>query len=134
MCTVANPDPSRTDPDVETDSGAAPVEQGSGNGRLVEETDTAIIWEWSFEPGQNTGWHRHLRDYAVVPLLDGRVRITDKTGTQISEMRRGVPYFREKGVEHDVANAGDAFFRFIEIEFKTGDNAADVATLAERTD
>lgn len=92
--------------------------EGTATGRILIENDQIIVWEWSFERGQNTGWHRHEHDYVVVPMLDGALRIIDKTGETISQMRSGVPYFREKGVEHDVINATDGEYRFLEIELK----------------
>jgi hypothetical protein len=33
-------------------------------------------------------------------------------------MKKGVPYFREAGVEHDVVNAGEGDYAFIEVELK----------------
>mgnify|MGYP000632623358 CR=1 FL=1 len=33
-------------------------------------------------------------------------------------MTKGVPYFRQVGVEHDVINATDGEYAFIEIELK----------------
>ncbi|MEO0617868.1 MAG: cupin domain-containing protein [Pseudomonadota bacterium] len=92
--------------------------KGTATGRIVEENDRIIIWEWSFEAGQNTGWHRHEHDYVVVPMVDGAVRVVDKDGETVSEMRTGIPYFRESGVEHDVINATDGPYRFLEIELK----------------
>ena len=32
--------------------------------------------------------------------------------------KKGVPYFRSEGVEHDVINASDGEYAFIEIEIK----------------
>ena len=34
----------------------------------------------------------------------------------VSEMKTGIPYFREAGVEHDVINANDFECAFVEIE------------------
>ena len=33
-------------------------------------------------------------------------------------MKKGEPYFRNQGIEHDVINATDAEYAFIEIELK----------------
>lgn len=77
------------------------------------------VTEWRFAPGAVTGWHRHEMDYVVVPLLDGRLKIVGAGGAEShSELKKGVPYFRNAGVEHDVINANDYEFAFIEIEFK----------------
>ena len=71
-----------------------------------------------FAYGANTGWHKHGHDYVVVPLMDGKVRLETPTGPAHAEMKAGVPYFRHAGVEHDVINANDTEYAFIEIELK----------------
>lgn len=76
------------------------------------------VTEWRFAPGAATGWHRHGMDYVVVPMMDGRLRLIEEAGERVAELKRGVPYFREVGVEHDVVNANDFEFAFIEIEVK----------------
>ena len=77
------------------------------------------VTEWRFAPGAATGWHRHAMDYVVVPLLDGRLKIVGAGGAEsLAELKQGVPYFRNVGVEHDVINANDYEFAFVEIEFK----------------
>ena len=77
------------------------------------------VTEWRFSPGAATGWHRHEMDYVVVPLLDGCLKIVGAGGAEShAELKRGVPYFRNLGVEHDVINANDYEFAFIEIEFR----------------
>ena len=75
--------------------------------------------EWRFpKRGDNTGWHRHAHDYVVVPLFDGALEIeTDDGRKTFAEMKHGVPYFRNIGVEHDVISANDFECAFVEIEF-----------------
>jgi hypothetical protein len=62
--------------------------------------------------------HRHGHDYVIVPLLDGKLKIVSREGESIAEMKGGAPYFRKEGVEHDVINATDGEYAFIEIELK----------------
>lgn len=78
----------------------------------------ARVTEWRFKKrGDNTGWHRHEYDYVVVPLFDGILEIDTGNGERTqSEMRSGLPYFRERGVEHDVINGNDFECAFVEIE------------------
>ncbi len=77
------------------------------------------VTEWRFAPGAATGWHRHDYDYVVVPMLDGKLRIVSEGGKEnIAELKQGVPYFRNVGVEHDVINANDYEFAFVEVEMK----------------
>tara|TARA_B110000977_G_C10958741_1_gene447657 strand:+ start:321 stop:602 length:282 start_codon:yes stop_codon:yes gene_type:complete len=77
------------------------------------------VTEWRFAArGDNTGWHRHDYDYVVVPVQDGILEITDNDGNLTkAELKTGVPYYRDLGVEHDVANGNDFEFAFIELEF-----------------
>jgi beta-alanine degradation protein BauB len=92
----------------------------SGTAKAVKHVDNerVTVWEYRFAAGDNTGWHRHGHDYVVVPLMDGKVRLETKEGSSIAEMKKGVPYFRKEGVEHDVINANDTEYAFIEIELK----------------
>jgi quercetin dioxygenase-like cupin family protein len=74
------------------------------------------VTEWRFAPGAATGWHRHEHDYVIVPLATGRLQLEEGGETRIAELTLGIPYFREVGVEHDVVNANDGEFAFVEIE------------------
>lgn len=76
------------------------------------------VTEWRFAPGAATGWHRHAMDYVVVPLLDGTLKLVEGGSERFAELKKGVPYFRNVGVEHDVINANAYEFAFIEIELK----------------
>jgi quercetin dioxygenase-like cupin family protein len=77
------------------------------------------VTEWRFAPGAATGWHRHEMDYVVVPMLDGKLKLLEPGGTErIAELKAGVPYTRLTGVEHDVINANDYEYAFIEVELK----------------
>ena len=82
------------------------------------ENDKVIVTEWRFDKGDSTGWHRHGHDYVVVPLMDGQLKLVTSDGDSIAEMKKGAPYFREEGVEHDVVNATDGEYAFIEVELK----------------
>ena len=91
---------------------------GSARATIFIDNDRVRVTEYRFQPGQNTGWHRHEHDYVVVPLMDGRLRLDTAQGDSLVEMRAGVPYFRGRGVEHDVVNASDGEYAFIEVELK----------------
>ncbi len=76
------------------------------------------VTEWKFAPGAETGWHRHQHDYVVVPQTTGKLLLKAKGGDSVSELKAGKSYFRKAGVEHNVINASDGEFAFIEIELK----------------
>ena len=91
---------------------------GTAKATVFIDNEKVIVTEYRFAPGQNTGWHRHGHDYVVVPLMDGKMKLETEKGTSFAEMKKGVPYFRSEGVEHDVINANDSEYAFIEIELK----------------
>lgn len=77
------------------------------------------VTKWSFAPGAETGFHIHEMDYVVVPLLDGRLRLVSPEGEEtFADLKAGQSYFREAGIHHNVINANDFSFAFVEIEFK----------------
>lgn len=82
------------------------------------DNDRVIVTEWRFAPGAETGWHRHAFDYVVIPGMDGQLKLQSSEGERIAELRAGQSYFREAGVEHNVINASDHEFFFIEVELR----------------
>ena len=77
------------------------------------------VTEWRIAPGAETGVHIHEYDYVVVPMLDGVLKIVAPDGTEtLAEMKAGQSYFREKGVHHNVINANEFDYVFVEVEFK----------------
>jgi mannose-6-phosphate isomerase-like protein (cupin superfamily) len=86
--------------------------------RLIDNEKTRVT-EWRFALGAATGWHVHGHDYVVVPMLDGDLKLVTAGGAEtIVSLKAGIPYFREAGVEHDVINANEFEYVFIEIEIK----------------
>lgn len=92
---------------------------GSAEAKVFIDNARTRVTEWRFAArGDNTGWHRHAYDYVVVPLQDGVLEIADTSGKITrSELKTGIPYFRDLGVEHDVRNGNDYPFAFMEVEF-----------------
>ncbi|MEY9839199.1 cupin domain-containing protein [Streptacidiphilus sp. EB103A] len=82
------------------------------------ETDRVVVTQWRFAPGDETGHHLHAYDYVVVPLTTGTVRVQDASGEREMEMQAGVSYARPAGVEHNLVNANEYEFRFVEIELR----------------
>jgi beta-alanine degradation protein BauB len=92
---------------------------GTAIGTKLIDNERVTVWKWQFpKNGDNTGWHKHGHDYVVLPIADGKLKITNTEGHSIAELKVGAPYFRNAGVEHDVINANDGEFAFIEIELK----------------
>lgn len=83
------------------------------------DNDQFRVTEWRFAPGAETGWHRHEMDYVVVPMTTGQLKIEmPDDEIMISDLTAGISYAREIGVEHNVINANDFEFVFVEVEAK----------------
>lgn len=85
---------------------------------LQIDNDRVIVTEWHFAPGADTGHHVHAHDYVVVPLTTGTLRLEEPTGVREVQLQAGISYSRPAGVAHNVINANDFEFRFVEIELK----------------
>ena len=83
---------------------------------VMIENDRVRVTEWRFAPGAATGHHIHEHDYVVVPMTTGTLRLAEPDGLRDAELTAGKPYNRSRGVAHDVINANDHEFVFIEIE------------------
>lgn len=82
------------------------------------DNERVIVTEWRFSPGAETGWHRHGYDYIVIPETNGKLLLESDDGESLSELEAGKSYFRPIGVEHNVINASDHDFAFVEVELK----------------
>jgi len=77
------------------------------------------VTRWDFEPGAETGWHRHGMAYVVVPVTGGSLLLELPGGeTATALLTAGVAYARAAGLEHNVVNAGTAPLSFVETELK----------------
>ena len=82
------------------------------------DNERALVTEWRFAPGAETGWHMHNMDYIVVPGTSGNLLIESSSGNAVSQLQQGVSYTRSAGVEHNVVNDNDEEFVFVEIELR----------------
>jgi beta-alanine degradation protein BauB len=96
----------------------ASVSGPQASSALLVENDRVRVTQWRFAPGEATGWHRHELDYVIVPVTDGTLLIDNGSSETEVELTAGGPYFREAGVEHDVANGGERELVFVEVELK----------------
>ena len=92
---------------------------GAATPTVLIDNERVRVTEWSFKPGEATGWHRHEFDYVVVPVTTGQLHLKEPDGERTIDIVLGTPYFREEGVEHDVINPSDTDdVIFIEVEMK----------------
>ena len=86
--------------------------------QLIDDARVRVT-RFDFEPGQETGWHAHEMDYVITTLTDCRMQLEEPGGAcRIVEIPAGTAYRRDKGVNHNVINAGAALMSFIEVELK----------------
>ena len=87
--------------------------------KIMIDNSRVRVTKWILDPGNETGEHIHEYDYVVVPMKDGILKIINEDGSvTLSELKKGVSYFREKGVNHNVINENKFCYSFIEIEIK----------------
>ena len=86
--------------------------------RLIEDNHRVSIREWRFAPGAETGWHVHERDYVIVYRTSATHLVETLEGGITVDAAEGHTYYRARGVEHNVVNAGDAEVVLMEIELK----------------
>ncbi len=92
---------------------------GQAVATLQLENERVLVTEWRFAPGAATGFHRHEYDYVVIPMTTGRLKLIGPDGAEtFAELKAGVSYTRQAGVEHDVVNVNDFEFVFVEVELK----------------
>ncbi|WP_424981748.1 cupin domain-containing protein [Maritalea sp. S77] len=86
---------------------------------LVIDDDRVRVTRFDFEPGAETGWHRHGYDYVITTITPCNMLLKEPGGVERKvSMAAGTTYRREEGVEHNVINDGDAPMTFVEVELK----------------
>ncbi|WP_422395930.1 cupin domain-containing protein [Roseovarius rhodophyticola] len=86
---------------------------------LLIDDDRTRVTRFDFEPGQQTGWHTHGKDYVITALTDCHMRLEEPGGTSREvTVPGGTAYARDKGVEHNVINSGETQMSFVEVELK----------------
>ncbi len=96
------------------------TERTQAIGTLQIENERVRVTQYRFSPGSETGHHVHEYDYVVVPIVGGRLTMTDDDGkASQAEIAFGVSYNRPAGVSHNVINETDAEIAFVEVELKS---------------
>ena len=88
---------------------------------MSEEINNNIVKvsKFTLKPKGSTGFHLHGLDYVIIPITDGSLKLIDKKNQEsFATLKAGHPYFRKKGIEHNVINIGTKTITFIEVEIK----------------
>lgn len=81
--------------------------------------DRVRVTRFDFEPGAETGWHRHGFDYVITAVTNCQMVLEEPGGTRRTvTVAAGTAYRRSEGVEHNVINGGDNPMSFVEVELK----------------
>ena len=77
------------------------------------------VTRFDFQPGAETGWHEHGFDYVITAVTDCHMRLEEPGGNiRDVHVAAGEAYRRDRGVRHNVINAGDKPMSFVEVELK----------------
>ena len=86
---------------------------------VLVDDERVRVARFDFEPGAETGWHRHSLDYVITAVTDCHMLLEEPGGgSRRTTVNAGTAYRRSEGVEHNVINDGDAAMSFVEIELK----------------
>ena len=88
---------------------------------MSEEINNNIVKvnKFTLNPKGSTGFHLHALDYVIIPITDGCLKLINKNKHEsFANLKAGKPYFRKKGIEHNVVNIGSKTIIFIEVEIK----------------
>ena len=87
---------------------------------LLENESTRITYH-HIKPGQETGWHRHDKNYVAYHLKSGNLIHQDSdgsSGTIKSESGKASFYDVGNGFDHNAINVGEEDIIALEIEYK----------------
>ena len=99
---------------------------GCTSTQLIDDARVRVT-RFDFEPGAETGWHRHGFDYVITAITTCEMLLENPDGsTSQVTVPAGAAYRRAEGVEHNVVNAGDRPMSFVEVELKEQNPLPDV--------
>jgi quercetin dioxygenase-like cupin family protein len=86
--------------------------------QMIDDERTRVT-RFDFEPGAETGWHRHGFDYVITAVTDCHMLLEETGGSSRKVLvPAGTAYRRLEGVEHNVINDGASVMSFVEVELK----------------
>ncbi len=86
---------------------------------LLHEDSRSRITQWTFAPGEQTGWHRHKYDYVTVQQSGGGLMLHGADGSETwVAYENGRTMAWTAPIEHNAVNVSDCEVRVLEIEYK----------------
>ncbi len=91
----------------------------AANAEIIIDDERVRVTRFDFEPGAETGWHRHGYDYVITTITECNMLLKEPGDEQRRvSIPAGTAYRRAEGVEHNVINDGDTAMSFVEVELK----------------
>jgi quercetin dioxygenase-like cupin family protein len=86
---------------------------------IMFEDEKTKITSWRFDPGAETGWHRHDFDYVTIQKSSGRLKLEGENGEiKYIDYENDQTVGYAAPIKHNATNVSDQEIRVIEIEFK----------------
>jgi quercetin dioxygenase-like cupin family protein len=87
--------------------------------RLIFENERVRVWEFTLQPGESIGAHRHDHDFFFYPIEGGTLEVTRASGTTRLTLNAGEIYFRKGGDTHAARNVDDHRYHEVLVELKS---------------
>jgi quercetin dioxygenase-like cupin family protein len=86
---------------------------------LIDDGDTRVT-QWTLEPGEGTGWHRHELPYLVIPHTTGHLTLYREDGSEtVADYTPGAATkWSDVPFVHHAVNTSDETVRLLEVEYK----------------
>jgi quercetin dioxygenase-like cupin family protein len=86
--------------------------------KLIFENERVRVWEFTLQPGEAIGAHKHELDYFFYPIEGATLEVTRASGATRITLNTGEIYFRKGGDTHAAANVDDHRYHEILVELK----------------
>lgn len=111
---------------MSNDENAGQLKLGPIGNAIVFENETVCVWTVDLEPGASQDMHQHLLPYLVIPLTEGKNRMTFLSGRIVETNEQpGMALWREPGEPHELLNTSTWRYRNMLVELKIPASAKD---------
>ena len=86
--------------------------------KLIFENERIRVWEFTLQPGETIGAHRHEHDYFFYPIEGGTLEVSRDSGVTRATLEAGQVYYRKGGDTHAAKNVDDHRYHEVLVELK----------------
>ena len=87
--------------------------------RLLFENEQVRVREFTLQPGEGIGAHKHDHDYFFYPIEGGTLEVSRASGVSRVTLVAGEVYFRKGGDTHAAKNVDDHRYHEVLVELKS---------------